>query len=107
MLLIGWTTVSKREEANRLAHGLIEARLAACVQINGPLTSHYRWENRTETAEEFQLNVKFIPARAAEVQAWLRAHHPYDTPEWIVVRAEYVGEKYLSWARANSTSAPL
>jgi periplasmic divalent cation tolerance protein len=107
MLLVGWTTVSTRESAEMLAQGLVEGRLAACVQIEGPITSLYQWQGRTERTEEFRLCVKFTPARATAVEAWLLTHHPYDTPEWVVVRAEHVGEKYLSWARANSTSAPL
>jgi periplasmic divalent cation tolerance protein len=107
MLLIGWTTVEKCEDADRLAHGLVEARLVACVQIEGPITSHYIWENRAETAEEFRLMIKFLPARSAAVETWLRAQHPFATPEWVVVRAEYVAEKYLSWARSNCSDAPL
>jgi periplasmic divalent cation tolerance protein len=107
MLLVGWTTVGNREDAGRLARGLVETGLAACVQIDGPITSHYVWQGQVETAEEFRLTAKFIPARASAVETWLKAQHPYDTPEWIVVRAEYVAEKYLSWARANCTSAPL
>ena len=107
MLLIGWTTVASRDDASRLAGGLVETRLAACVQIDGPITSHYIWGNRAEAAQEYRLTVKFIPARAAAVEAWVLAHHPYDTPEWIVVRAERVAEKYLSWARSNCSDAPL
>lgn len=107
MLLIGWTTVSSREDADKLAKGLVERHLAACVQIDGPVSSVYWWEGRTEQAQEHRLTVKFIPARARELEQWLLQHHPYDTPQWIVVAAEHVGEKYLSWARANSTSAPL
>ena len=107
MLLVGWTTVGNREDAGRLARGLVEARLAACVQIDGPLTSHYIWGVRAETAEEYRMTIKFIPTLADALETWLFAHHPYDTPEWIVVRAEHVAEKYLSWARTNCTSAPL
>jgi len=107
MLLIGWTTVAQHADATRLACALVESRLAACVQIDGPLTSHYLWQNRAETTEEYRLTIKFLPEHATAIETWLKAHHPYDTPEWIVVRAEYVAEKYLSWARANSNSAPL
>jgi periplasmic divalent cation tolerance protein len=107
MLLVGWTTVGNREDADRLARGLVAARLAACVQIDGPVFSHYIWQGQVETAEEYRLAVKFLPARAATVKSWLEQNHPYDTPEWWVVRAEDVAEKYLSWARANCTSAPL
>ncbi len=106
-LLVGWTTVSTRPEAEALARGLVEARLAACVQIDGPIVSVYEWQGRIGQAEEYRLCVKFIPARAAAIEAWVRARHPYDAPEWVAVRAELVAEKYLSWARTNSTSAPL
>lgn len=107
MLMLGWTTVAKKADAERIATGLVEARLAACVQIDGPIQSCYIWENRTEWSDEFRLTIKFIPARGREVEAWVMHHHPYAVPEWVVLRSEQVGEKYLSWARANSTSAPL
>jgi periplasmic divalent cation tolerance protein len=106
-LLIGTTTVSARPDADRLARALIETRLAACVQIDGPITSVYRWQNNLETAVEFRLTIKFPDANAAALDTWLHANHPYDTPEWIVMRAEIVAEKYLSWARSNATFSPL
>jgi periplasmic divalent cation tolerance protein len=102
-MLIAWTTLATRDQAEELARAAIEQRLAACVQIDGPITSHYLWQGRTERAEEFRLCFKFLPAQQKALEAWVFAHHPYDTPEWIVLRAESVGEKYLSWAKANST----
>ena len=105
--MLGWTSVEKKDDAERLARGLIEQSLAACVQIDGPIRSLYRWEGKLQSVDEYRLLVKFIPARGRAVETWLMAHHPYDTPEWLVIRAEHVAEKYLSWARANSTSAPL
>lgn len=102
MLMIGWTTVTTREQAEILAQGLIESRLAACVQIEGPLTSFYKWDGRTERSEEFRLCVKFIATRQIDVEKRVLAHHPYETPEWITVRAENVSEKYLSWVKANT-----
>ena len=106
-MLIAWTTVATREDAERLASETIAAGLAACVQIDGPIVSHYRWEGRAERAEEFRLMFKLPPDRVLALEAYVLAHHPYDTPEWLVVRAERVGEKYLSWAEANSTTRPL
>ncbi len=106
-LLIGWTTATTADEARALATGLVEAGLAACVQIDSPITSVYRWQERTETAPEYRLSIKFLPVHRAAVEAWIRDHHPYDTPEWVVVRAEHVSENYLSWARANSSSPHL
>jgi len=100
-LLVGTTTVSGRADADRLARGLVESRLAACVQIDGPITSVYTWQDKLETAPEFRLTVKFPAANAGALESWLRANHPYDTPEWIAAPARFVSEKYLSWALAN------
>jgi len=106
-MLIASTTVANRPDAERLAHGAMTGGLAVCVQIEGPVTSHYRWEGRLEHAEEFRLSFKCLPRQLAPLERHVLATHPYDIPEWLVVRAEHVGEKYLSWAEANSSSAPL
>lgn len=106
-VLIGWTTVSTREQADQLATGLVAERLAACVQIDGPIRSHYRWEGQPEVSEEYRLTIKFTPMRQVELEAWLFARHPYETPQWLVVRAEHTAEKYLSWVQANCTPLPL
>jgi periplasmic divalent cation tolerance protein len=106
-MFVAWTTVARREDADNLATAIIARNLAACVQIAGPVISHYRWQGHLERAEEFRLTLKFTPDRLPALEAYILAHHPYDTPEWIVVRAEHVGEKYLSWAEANSTTPPL
>jgi periplasmic divalent cation tolerance protein len=104
---IGWTTVATRADADRIAAALVEARWAVCVQIEGPITSHYRWEGRIRRDEEYRLMVKFLPEHLGAIEMWLGHHHPYDNPEWVVVSADHVAEKYLSWAQANSTSPPF
>jgi periplasmic divalent cation tolerance protein len=102
MMMIGWTTVETREQAGSLARSLVEKRLAACVQIDGPITSHYLWQGQSTRADEFRLQVKFLAERAIDVADHVLANHPYETPEWITVRAENVSEKYLSWAKTNT-----
>lgn len=106
-MLLAWTTVANRADAERLAADAIAQNLAVCVQVDGPVTSHYRWQGRDERAEEFRLCFKLFEAHAAALEQKIVAAHPYESPEWIVVRAERVGEKYLSWANANSTTPPL
>jgi periplasmic divalent cation tolerance protein len=103
-LLIGWTTCASAEDARRLAEGLVTPGLAACVQIDGPVTSVYRWKGSVEQAAEHRLTVKFLPERQGEMEQWLRANHPYETPEWVVIGATAVAEKYLSWARETGQS---
>jgi periplasmic divalent cation tolerance protein len=104
MLMIGWTTLQTREEAEALARGLIESRLVACVQIEGPTTSIYPWAGKVERSEEFRLSVKFIADHAKDIENYVLAHHAYEIPEWITVRAENVSEKYLSWVKASSSN---
>lgn len=106
-MIIAWTTVQKRADAEALARGAVEQRLAVCAQVDGPTTSYYPWDAKLETAEEFRVWFKCLPANASALSFWVHAHHPYATPQWIEVTAESVGEKYLSWAIANSTPAPF
>lgn len=106
-MFVAWTTVAQRTDAERLAADAVSRGLALCVQIEGPIVSLYRWEGRLERAEEFRLMFKCAPSRLAQLETCILSQHPYSVPEWIVVRAEHVGEKYLSWAEANSTTPPL
>ena len=105
--MIAWTTVAKREDADRIATEAVGAGLAACVQVEGPVRSVYRWEGRLENAEEFRLMFKCLPGQLASLERHVLERHPYDTPEWIAIEADAVGEKYLSWARANAHLPPL
>ena len=89
-----------------MAAEVIARALAACVEITR-VVSHYRWEGRAERTEEFRLAFKCLEAELNALETFVLQSHPYETPEWIAVRAERVSEKYLSWAEANSTRLPL
>lgn len=106
-MLLAWTTVAKRADAERLAREAITRNLAVCVQIDGPIMSYYRWKGQQEHAEEYRLCYKFLASHAAALEEHVHATHPYDTPEWVVIPAAHVAEKYLSWANANSSTPPL
>lgn len=106
-MLIAWTSTEKKEQAQALAREIIEKSLAACVQIDGPVESLYRWEGKIETCSEYRLTIKLLESQQPALETYIKAHHPYSTPEWIVARAEYVAEKYLSWAVSVSTSSTL
>lgn len=97
-LLIGWTTVNSEAAAQRLANGLVESGLAACVQIDAGVESVYWWEGKVQSEREWRLMVKFPADRSTELLAYIEANHPYDVPEWVVVRAEQVAPAYLKWA---------
>ncbi|MGY0023870.1 divalent-cation tolerance protein CutA [Streptomyces sp. cg35] len=100
-LLTVLTTTDAPDKADTLARGAIEARVAACAQISGPVTSVYRWEGAVETAHEWQVLLKTTEARYAELEAWLTEHHDYETPEIIAVPVVRGACGYVSWVRAE------
>lgn len=106
-LLIALTTVDSAEGADRLARGAVAAHLAVCAQVEGSLTSHYLWEGRQETASEWRVVFKLLPARETALAEWVHEAHPYAVPQWLVCEVARAGEKYLSWARATDTPVNL
>lgn len=87
--------------AEAFAAGLVEARLAACVNLL-PVTSVYRWEGAVERAGETLLVLKTATERLPAVQAYVADRHPYDTPELVALAPEAVEERYLAWLLAES-----
>jgi periplasmic divalent cation tolerance protein len=98
------TNLPDRDSAGRLAHALIEKRLAACVNVLSPCRSVYRWQGKTEDAEEFPMLIKTTVERYAELEAAIRAGHPYELPEIIAVPIERGLPAYLEWV-AGETQA--
>ncbi|MGB0409043.1 MAG: divalent-cation tolerance protein CutA [Opitutales bacterium] len=96
-LLIAWTTCDSPGVAERLAHGLVERELAACVQIEDGVRSVYKWKGEIQSVLECRLCIKFDSEKLERVNSYINAHHPYDNPEWVVTRPELVPEKYLNW----------
>lgn len=106
-MLIAWTTVPTRLIADELAAGAVAAHLAACVQVEGPITSHFIWAGVQEKTEEYRLTFKALPAQIEALKTWVHGRHPYDVPEWIVAKSEHVSEKYLSWAQTSPNNLTL
>jgi periplasmic divalent cation tolerance protein len=92
-----WTTTANREQAQRIAAELVEQRLAACVQVGGPIVSHYRWQGKTETAEEWMCAIKTTATAYARVEALIRQLHTYDEPEIIATPIVAGSAGYLAW----------
>jgi periplasmic divalent cation tolerance protein len=91
------TTTGTREIAERIAVELVDLRLAACVQVSGPITSTYRWQGQIENAEEWLCTAKTTRANLAGIQAVLRRLHPYEVPELVATPIVDGSEAYLNW----------
>lgn len=96
-LVIAITTVDTAERAEALAAELIRRRLAACVQIDGPITSHYVWEGKAERSAEWRLSIKSTEARLEDLQRAAHDQHPYSLPQWIVIRPADASAAYAEW----------
>ena len=93
------TTVASEDDGRRLARALVDARLAACVQLDR-LESHYRWQGTVHAEPEVRLTVKSVPERLAALQDFLAQQHPYELPQvlWQVLEAS---PAYADWVRAE------
>jgi periplasmic divalent cation tolerance protein len=89
------TTVATQADASRLAAQAVQARLAACVQVEA-IASHYVWQGARHEDAEWRLTCKTLPRAAPALRAWLRAHHPYETPQLLTQTAEAEGD-YAGW----------
>lgn len=95
------TTVGLMEKAEELANALVGLRLAACVNIVGPIRSIYRWKDKVERELEYLLVIKTTADRAAELEAAFAELHPYELPERVELSIEGGSEAYLAWLSAQ------
>jgi periplasmic divalent cation tolerance protein len=91
------TTTDSADEAERLSRLLVDARLAACVQITGPVRSVFRWEGAVSVEAEWQLWLKTDADRVDDLTARLVAEHTYDVPEVLVLPVLGGHGPYLAW----------
>jgi periplasmic divalent cation tolerance protein len=96
------TTISGKVGAEKIAKSLINKRLAACVQIAGPIKSIYRWKGKIETAKEWVCVIKTRKNLYEKVEATIKKIHPYEIPEIIAVPIAAANKDYLKWIKLNS-----
>lgn len=96
------TTVSKKTDAEKIAKVLIDGRLAACVQIIGPIKSIYRWKGKIENAKEWACLIKTRKTLYKKVESAIRKIHPYEVPEIIAVSIAQGSKDYLKWLSGNT-----
>ncbi len=99
------TTTDSRAEAMELSRAAVEARLAACAQVAGPLASVFWWDGALERAEEWLVLLKLPADRFDELAAFIAERHSYDEPEIIALPIVTGSAAYLSWVREETRPA--
>ena len=93
------TTVDSQAVAESIAGELLDAHLAGCVQILGPITSMYRWKGERETAEEWMCVIKTDSDSYGDLEKAIRRVHPYDVPEILAMDVATGHADYLTWLK--------
>lgn len=100
------TTTAARADAQAIGNAVVEKRLAACVQIIGPITSTYWWEGKVETTEEWLCLIKSGRDLYERLEETIRKAHPYDVPEILAIPVTAGSERYLDWLDGELEAAP-
>ncbi len=95
------TTVALHETAIKIARTLVEERLAACVNVAPSVESFYWWEGKLDHSFEYVLMIKTTAEKVETLQQRLRALHPYELPEFVVLPVESGSDAYLGWVRES------
>jgi periplasmic divalent cation tolerance protein len=95
------TTAPERDEAEKLARGILENRLAACVQLSD-IRSFFFWNGQIQNDDEVSLFIKTTTKRYAALESYIREYHPYDVPEIIQLPITGGSSEYLAWLDATT-----
>jgi periplasmic divalent cation tolerance protein len=98
-MLIVLTTTPDAEEAESLARKILEARLAACVQVLPPMKSFYVWEGAIQADSEQLLLIKTLAEKFGELETFIKTNHSYTVPEIAAIKAEAVSNDYFKWLK--------
>ena len=98
-MLVVFTTVPNIKEAETLARKIVEAKLAACVQVLPEMKSFYFWENEVQKDSEHLLLIKTSEETYDELEKLIKQNHSYDVPEIVAVSSEKVSDDYLNWMK--------
>ena len=100
------TTAGSKEEANKIANALVARRLAACVQVSGPITSTYHWQGKIETSQEWVCVIKSLASKYPALEAAIYELHSYDVPEILATSVVAGHRGYLDWLAAELNDGP-
>ncbi len=93
---------SSRQEAEYIGAAAVKAKLAACANIEGPITSIYEWEGKLERGEEFLLWLKTRTALWTEAETLIAELHSFDTPAILTIPCQHANARYEAWLHTNT-----
>ncbi|MGY8747924.1 MAG: divalent-cation tolerance protein CutA [Pirellulales bacterium] len=96
------TTTDSQAVAEAIANELVSNKLAACVQIDGPINSVYIWEDKLESSQELRLSIKTTQIKVAKVVESIKTIHNYDLPQIISIPITGGNNDYLKWVAAST-----
>src|SRR5438445_5010027 len=96
------TTAGSQQEAGKIAHALVERKLAACVNVIPRIESVYRWQGKVETTQEWLLLIKTQAALYERVRDAVKELHSYELPECVMLEVSAGSQEYLDWIVENT-----
>jgi periplasmic divalent cation tolerance protein len=90
-------TSASKQEAENIVQKLLEAKLIACANINGPVSSHFHWSGRVEQAEEYLMLLKSSKDLFEELSEKVKSLHSYEVPEILALPIVASSKTYLNW----------
>ncbi len=95
------TTAGSEADAKRIAAALVDRRLAACVQVSGPIESHYHWQGKRETSQEWLCTIKTQANLYPALERAILELHSYDVPEILATEVATGNAAYLKWLESS------
>ncbi|HEU5375569.1 MAG TPA: divalent-cation tolerance protein CutA [Ktedonobacteraceae bacterium] len=99
------TTIDSPEAAQKIADTLLNARLAACIQVSGPITSSYWWQGKKEQAQEWVCTIKTRRDLYPALEKAIKGVHTYDEPEILACEVIAGSQGYLDWINRETGGA--
>ena len=100
------TSVDSEVDAKRIANLLLQRRLSSCVQVAGPIKSHYWWNRMIQNATEWLCIIKARKSDYRKIEAAIKKVHPYETPEILALPILNGSKDYLRWILKETTRNP-
>jgi periplasmic divalent cation tolerance protein len=94
------TTFENKNDAEKIANKLIEAKLAACIQLS-ETESYFKWDNKVQNSKEYKLEIKTMSNNYKKVEKFIKENHKYEIPEIIAIKIKKGSKEYLKWMKGE------